>query len=88
MLFCSYKNIFGEPNKGIHQYRIFGMAFFDIVGLILLSIIFSKYFNVNFIYTLLVMILITILIHWLFCVPTAANVAIGLADVPQQDVPQ
>ncbi len=88
MLFCSYKNIFGKPKTGIHQYRIFGMAFFDILGLIIITILISKYLDVNFIYTLIFMILITILIHWLFCVTTAANVAIGLADEIQQNPQQ
>ena len=79
-MFCSYKNIFGEPNKGIHKYRIFGMAFFDIVGLLILTVIISKQYSFDFTHLLVCLILLTILIHYLFCVPTALNVAIGIAD--------
>lgn len=79
-MFCSYKNIFGKPNEGIHKYRIFGMAFFDILGLLLLTIIISKHFRHDFIQVLICLTLLTILIHYLFCVPTALNVAIGVAD--------
>lgn len=27
--FCKYKNIFGEPGKGVHQYRFAGVAIVD-----------------------------------------------------------
>ena len=79
-MFCSYKNIFGEPKKGIHKHRIFGMAFFDILGLLILTLIISRQFGFDFTHLLICLILITILIHYLFCVPTAFNVAIGLAE--------
>ena len=28
-MFCKYKNIFGEPNTGLHEYRILDIAIVD-----------------------------------------------------------
>ena len=79
-MFCSYKNIFGEPNKGFHKTRIFGLAAYDVLGLLLLNWAISYYYKIDFIPLLCVLILLTVIIHYLFCVPTAFNVAIGLAE--------
>ena len=79
-MFCAYKNIFGEPKKGIHQYRLFGLAIFDVLGLIGINYIISSTYNIDFFQLLIVLILLTILIHYIFCVPTALNTALGIAE--------
>jgi hypothetical protein len=28
---CKYKNALGEPGKGIHSYRLFGVAIADVI---------------------------------------------------------
>ena len=81
-MFCSYKNIFGKPGEGVHETRVFGLAAFDVMGLLLLNWVISYQFNIAFLQLLPILILITVVIHWLFCVPTALNVALG---VPQDD---
>lgn len=39
MKLCEYKNIFGEPNTGIHSYRIFNIAIVDTLATIVVAII-------------------------------------------------
>lgn len=71
MLFCKYKNIFGEPNKGVHKPKILGFAIIDIIGTIILAIIVAKIFRASFIKTLIILFVIGEVLHWLFCVDTA-----------------
>lgn len=71
MNLCKYKNIFGKPNEGAHKQRIFGFALVDTVGTIIISLIISKYYNINFYKTLLVLFIIAEISHYIFCVDTA-----------------
>lgn len=71
---CKFKDSLGEPNKGIHSDRIFGLALWDLVGMIILIIIVSKWLP----YAWIIIPLCTIIIHKIFCVDTAFNKAIGL----------
>jgi hypothetical protein len=80
MNFCKYKNILGEPNKGIHSLRIGkgvigdnGVAVFDIFLTIVLSWIFSKIFNLSFLMGLFLSILLGIILHRVFCVRTTID---------------
>ena len=71
---CKYKDIFGKPNEGVHKYRIFNLAIVDIILTILGAILLSKLLSTNFLLTLLILFLLGIFFHWLFCVPTALNI--------------
>lgn len=84
MTLCRYANLFGKPKEGVHKYRLFGIAIVDL-GLtlliaLILCFIFSRKvckerFNVFlFISISLVLFLLGIIIHRLFCVNTAINV--------------
>ena len=48
MNLCKYKNVLGEPNKGIHSYRLFGLAIADIVMTIVAAFIISYFLKLNF----------------------------------------
>lgn len=72
-MLCKYKNILGEPNKGIHSYRIFNIAIFDVILTILLALFISYIFKFNFWITLLITFLIGIFVHKLFCVKTTVD---------------
>lgn len=89
--FCKYKNIFGEPGKGVHKYRLGGIAVVDLGLTILLAVIttlvwwrkYNKKAKASkvicyFLLVLLILILIGIFCHWLFCVDTTLNRFIGL----------
>ena len=70
---CKYKNALGEPGKGIHSYRLFGVAIIDVIMTIIGALLISYLFNYNFIYTLLCLFLLGIILHRLFCVRTTVD---------------
>ena len=73
MVFCDYKNVFGAPNTGVHQYRLFNIAVIDLVFTVIASFLISKYFSYSFVKVLIFSLLLGVLSHWLFCVDTTVN---------------
>ncbi len=71
--FLIYSNIFGEPNTGIHSYRIFNIAIVDVILTIIGAFLISYLFNLNFIKCLLILFILGIILHRLFCVNTTIN---------------
>jgi hypothetical protein len=73
-MFCKYNNIFGEPSKGVHSYRIFNIAIVDVVftiiGAYLIHLFLPKY---NFITILILFFLLGIFLHHIFCVKTTID---------------
>jgi len=73
---CPFKNlseIFGRPNEGAHSYRFMNLAIVDILGTIIGAFIIAKIFKLNFTVTLIVIFIIGIILHRLFCVNTTIN---------------
>lgn len=70
MNFCKYKDIFGKPNEGIHKYRIFGFAFWDLFFTFLASLLISMYFKIHIVISFIVLFMIGVYLHLLFCVKT------------------
>lgn len=75
-MLCEYSDIFGKPREGVHSVRICDIALVDVAGTVFLANILSKTFKFKFVYTLLVLLLIAIIIHRIFCVNTKINVMI------------
>lgn len=73
MNLCKYKNALGVPEKGIHSYRLFGVAIMDVIMTIIGAYIISYFFNYNFIYTLVILFALGIILHRLFCVKTTID---------------
>ena len=73
MNLCKYKNALGEPGKGIHSYRLFGVAIADVIMTIVAAILISYFFKLSFLKTLLVLFLTGIVLHRLFCVRTTID---------------
>jgi hypothetical protein len=73
MSLCKYKDIFGVPGTGSHSYRIFDVAIVDVLATILVAYIISKIMKVDFIKTLVVLFLLGIVMHRLFCVRTTVD---------------
>ena len=46
-IFAKYKNIFGEPRKGVHSYRLFDFAIIDFIFTIIPIYIIGLYYNYN-----------------------------------------
>ena len=73
MNFCKYKNILGEPGKGVHSYRFGGLAILDVLFTILGAFLFSYLLDVPFWKCLVGLFLLGILLHRLFCVKTTMD---------------
>jgi hypothetical protein len=80
MNLCQYKNILGEPKKGIHSYRFLGVSIMDVLmtiaGALLLSLFFrsnTMSFRKQFLLTLGILFISGILLHHLFCVRTTVD---------------
>ncbi len=73
MRLCEYKNIFGEPRKNAHSLRLFDFAVVDIVLTLILAYMIKYLFGGNYFIILLLLVLLGIFLHWLFCVDTKLN---------------
>lgn len=80
-MLCQYKDIGGKPREGLHRLRIpiIDLAFWDVAGTIAIGYVLVAYFKFNPIITATTLVLLTIFVHWLFCVPTRLNVFLGLS---------
>ena len=77
MNLCKYKDMLGVPNQGIHSYRLFGVAIADVLMTIVGAFIISRIFHVRFITTLIVLFLLGIFLHRIFCVRTTVDKLLG-----------
>ena len=71
---CKYKNALGEPKKGIHSYRLFGVAIVDVIMTIIASFILSYLFRYSFLFTTISLFALGIILHRLFCVRTTIDI--------------
>ena len=69
-MLCKYENIFGAPDTGVHKYRIFNIAIVDSLLTIIFAFIISYIFKFNFLITLLILFILGIILHKIFCVKT------------------
>ena len=70
---CQYKDIFGKPNTGVHQYRILNIAIVDVVCVLIGGYFISKYFKTDIYYTLAFIFIAGIIAHRMFCVRTTVD---------------
>jgi len=70
---CKYKNLFGKPGEGLRQYRIFDIALYDTIVVILIGILFSWVTKINIWVVLIVLFISGIIVHRLFCVRTGID---------------
>lgn len=69
-MFCEYKDILGQPGTGLHSYRVFDFAIFDIIGTILIGYMISRLFDIKPLYAIMFTFLVGCFLHWIFCVDT------------------
>ena len=69
---CPYKNILGIPDKGVHKH-LFGVAIIDVIMTILGAFLLSYFFKWNFIYTMIILFILGIISHRVFCVRTTID---------------
>jgi fatty acid desaturase len=70
---CKYKKALGEPKKGIHSYRFLGVAIIDVIFTIIGAFLISYYSGYSFWWVLLILFILGIILHRLFCVNTTIN---------------
>jgi hypothetical protein len=73
MNLCKYSNVFGTPKIGVHSTRIFGMAFNDIIFTIIGAYIISITSKYKFWQVLIILFVLSIILHRLFCVHTVID---------------
>lgn len=75
---CPYKNIFGEPKRGFHSTRLFGLAAGDTLGTIAIAGLIAYFWKLNFWKTLVWTFVIGEVLHYLFGVQTAGLTLLGI----------
>jgi len=70
---CPYKNLFGYLGTGIHSYRIYNIAYLDILVAVIVAFILSRILRTPFLYTLIVFLILGIIIHRVLCVRTTVD---------------
>ena len=73
MKLCQYKNSLGIPGKGFHKHYFFGFAVMDLLGTIGIAYLIGKYFKLSVYKVFIVLMILAIFLHWLFCVDTVLN---------------
>ncbi len=75
---CKYSKIFGEPNTGVHAHRIYGFASIDIAMTLCAAYIISSLTHSPtdiraFFMITMILVILAIILHKLFCVNTKLN---------------
>ena len=80
-MLCQYRNIFGKPRQGAHAMRIpvLDWALVDTALTVLAAALVTWLSGASFWLVLLVLFIVAIALHWLFCVPTRLNQQLGIA---------
>jgi hypothetical protein len=63
----------GVPNEGIHSYRIFNIAYMDVLATIIGSILLAYIMQWSYIKTIVGMFILGIILHRMFCVRTTVD---------------
>ena len=70
---CKYRDFFGKPGLGIHKYRVFDVAIVDIIVVIISAWFISYWFETPFWLTFVILSIVGIIAHRLFCVRTTID---------------
>jgi len=70
---CKFKDILGEPTRGIRKYRIFNIALFDTIVVILFGFFISYLTKIDIWIVLVGLFISGIIAHRLFCVRTGID---------------
>lgn len=73
MSLCKYKDLFGKPETGIHSYRVFGIAYLDVLVTIAFAFLLAYIFKWSYVYTTIGTFILGIVIHRLLCARTAVD---------------
>tara|TARA_B100000925_G_scaffold289146_1_gene271435 strand:+ start:407 stop:652 length:246 start_codon:yes stop_codon:yes gene_type:complete len=73
--FCKYKDALGEPKTGLHSYRVFDIAVFDVLLTFLLAKFIQYYILEDYDFSLILIscFIVGIIIHRVFSVKTTVD---------------
>lgn len=73
--FCDKKDMFGKPREGNHKMRIpiLDVAAVDVIATIVAGLIISKIFGCALMTVLIILFIIAIIAHRVFCVRTRVD---------------
>ena len=73
-MLCKYRNIFGEPGKGIHSLRLCNVAVVDVLATVLIALVVHHFLSIYRFATVLVALLVVgVVAHRVFCVRTTVD---------------
>lgn len=73
-MLCQYKDILGKPGQGVHSYRIFNIAYLDVLFTIIGAYIIYLFFpKINYFVILILLFILGIILHKIFCVRTTID---------------
>lgn len=70
---CNLRNMFGPPGTGVHSIRLFDIAIIDVILTLIFAIIFAKITKLNIIMVTIILFLLSIVMHRIFCVRTTVD---------------
>ena len=77
-IFKKYKDIFGKPGTGVHQYKIFDVIIVDNIITIILAFLIKNYFSLPFELSIIISYVLGIIFHYLFGVKTETMKYFGI----------
>jgi len=77
-IFKKYKDLFGKPGTGVHQYKIFDVIIVDNLINLILSILMKYFMNIPFELSIIIVYILGLLFHYLFGVQTESMKYLGL----------
>ena len=75
-MLCRYKSLGGSPGQGIHSTRLFGLAAIDVIFTLIGALAISWIFKTGLLKTVVVLFVLGIIAHRVFCVDTKLNTLI------------
>ena len=67
-----YKNIFGKPGTGVHQYKFKGTAIVDYLATIVVAFLITYFTDIPLVITTIGILILGILFHYLFGIKSHA----------------
>jgi hypothetical protein len=71
-------NLIGVPGEGIHSYRIFNVAYMDVIVVLLAAILIAWAMNWSYIKTIVGIFILGIVVHKVLCVGTTVDKALTI----------
>lgn len=84
---CRYRGALGEPGKGVHAPRVFGLAAVDLLATAFAAWLLSRRKGgaVAFLVVFAFLLIVAVAVHRAFCVQTRLNTALGIRSPARDD---